>query len=165
MQNFLNIYKKLEDKIILIIKKFIKEYNQIFLITLFLGIIIHLFAITNKLMNWDEIGFLFSKGNSYELGRWLLDSTKYIFPNISLPVFNGIISLVLLSFTTIFIIDILEIKSKLNRILIGGILVSFPSITSTYMFTCHSYMLALFMAVLSVYLAKIKYVLYYQLFF
>ena len=116
MKKCIDTYKRLENEMICKMKKFAIEYKQVFFVTLFIGIIIHLFVLTNKLLNWDEIGFLFSKGNSYILGRWLLDSTRYIFPNISLPAFNGMISLILLSVISVFIVDILEIKSKLNVI-------------------------------------------------
>ena len=112
--------------------------------------------LTNKILNWDDLNCLFSKGETFILGRWFLSITEYIFPNISLPTFNGIIAIILLSISGVFIVDILEIKNKTNRILVGAILVSFPVFTATltYMFTVHSYMLALFMSILSAYLAK-----------
>ena len=156
MKQFLKQYKELGRNTILKAKCKIKNYQKTFLITLFVGIIIHLFALTNKLIHGDELAFLFDKGNSTILGRWFLDVTKYIFPNYSMPAFNGFIALILLSLSACLISEILEIKHDLNKILIGLILISFPTITCTmsYMFTVHSYMLALLMAILSVYFGK-----------
>lgn len=156
MNKYLESYKKIENVAIEKIKKVVNDNKKVFLITVLMGIIIHLFALTNKLIHPDELAFLFTKGNSLILGRWLLDITSYVFPNFSMPTFNGIMALILLALSSCLISNILEIKHDFNKILVGLILMTFPTITCTltYMFTVHSYMLSLLMAVLAVYFGK-----------
>ena len=92
-----------------------EDNKKIFLIILCVGIIIHLFILTNKLSNWDDIYNLFSKGACIPLGRWFLRVTKYIFPNYSMPVFNGVISFILLSCSACLIVNIMEVKMILTK--------------------------------------------------
>ena len=75
----------------------IKEFKKAFIYICLIGIFTHMYILTNKLLNFDEILNLFSKGATLELGRWGLELTKYIFPNYSMPVFNGMLSIFLIS--------------------------------------------------------------------
>ena len=99
------------------------------------GLAAYLFVLTNKLVNLDEIAGLFSKGESISSGRWALALTSYIFPDLSMPWFNGILSLLLIT------------------ALLSALLIVFPSqiVTFAYMFTCAPYALAVLLAVASVY--------------
>lgn len=152
MKQYLKTCENIENNIM----QKIKNNKKVFFIILCIGIVIHLAALTNKLVQPDEIEYLFSKGNGMVLGRWFLDVTKYIFPNYSMPAFNGIIALILLSISACFVSNVLEVKSDFHKILIGLVLISFPTFTCTltYMFTVHSYMISLLMAVLAVYFGK-----------
>ncbi len=140
------------DKILL----FFNEYKSIFLITLISGILIHLYIITNKLTNWDDIAGIFISDGWLEFGRWGINFKQLIFPHVSIPLFNGIMALIFVSLSACLICDILDIKTKNNRILIGIILVSFPVLAGTfsYMFLAHAFMLGFLLSVLSVYFAK-----------
>lgn len=131
------------------------EYKIPFYITIVLGFIAHGYMITNKLVNHDELLLLFEKGSTYEIGRWGLEITKYIFPNLSMPWLYGIITILLIAISACLITKILNIKSRIAQCLIGGIMVTYPSIICTfgYMYASSSYALAIFLSVLSVYFA------------
>lgn len=133
----------------------IKKYNFIFIGTMILGLLAHLFMLTNKLPNHDDIESLFSKGVTNELGRWGLELIQYILPNFSMPWLNGIILLICIAVSACIIAEILKINSKVKQILIGGIMITYASVTCTlaYMFTASAYGIAILLSVLSVYFA------------
>ena len=117
------------------------------------GLAAYLFVFTNKLLNLDEIAGLFGKGESISSGRWALSLTSYVFPDVSMPWINGMLSLLLLTAAACLTVRIFEIKSTLWQVLLGALLVVFPSqiVTFSYMFTCAPYALAVLLAVGSVY--------------
>ena len=117
------------------------------------GLAAYLFVFTDKLLNLDEIAGLFGKGESISSGRWALALTSYVFPDVSMPWINGMLSLLLLTAAACLTVRIFEIKSTLWQVLLGALLVVFPSqiVTFSYMFTCAPYALAVLLAVGSVY--------------
>ena len=117
------------------------------------GLMAYLFVFTNKLLNLDEIAGLFKKGESISSGRWALWLSSFIFPDVSMPWINGMLSLLMLSAAVCLVISLFEIKSGLMQLLLSGLMIAFPSqiITFSYMFTCAPYALALMCSVLSVY--------------
>ncbi len=150
------------DKLFLRLKEKFSEYKTPFLAGMIIGLLAHAFAFTNKLINHDEIGGLFSKGAGLSSGRWGLDIIHYIFPDFSMPWIYGIISLVLLTVSACYIIKLLGIQNKVLQIFVSGAVISFPSLTGTfsYMFTASSYALAFLLAVVAVFLFIKKSVLY-----
>lgn len=138
---------------------YIKKRKSVFIIALLLfiaGIICHGYMFFNKLPNLDETGsvngFL---GIATPLGRWALPFTGILNGPFSSPAFNGSLSLFFIILSVFFIADTLKIKSNLAILFMGGVLVSFPVVTSTFtfMYTSVAYMLALFLEVLAVWLA------------
>lgn len=122
------------------------------------GILAHMFAFTNKLVNHDEVFTLFFKGGTVSLGRWGLGALDSIFPNYSMPWIYGIITILLIASAACLIIHIFGIRSKLLQILLAGSIVVFPSLTGTfgYMFTSSSYALSFLLSVLAVWLLQKK---------
>lgn len=139
-------------------KKIIDFYNNykfMFVSTIIIGLVTHMFILTNKLLSHDEIQCLYSKGLTFEIGRWGLELIKYIFPSYSMQWLNGIITLIVIALSSCFVAKILNVNSRLKQCLIGAIMITYPSITCTliYMFTANSYGLAILLAVLCVYFA------------
>ncbi len=132
---------------------FFFENKYVILFSLIIGFIAYGFAFANKLLNWDDLCNLFSKGATLIGGRWGLELTQYLFLNFSTPWLNGIISLIFLTLSVCFIIKIFNISKLPFKLLIAGLFIVFPSQIGTfaYMFTCVPYSLALFLSVLSVY--------------
>lgn len=120
------------------------------------GLLAYGFFLTNKLVNHDEVFYLFEKGGTTILGRWGLDICERIFPNISMPWIYGIISIALIAVSVCIMIYMFGIKSKLLQVLMAGTVVVFPSLTATltYTFTVSSFCLSFLMAVIAVALLK-----------
>ena len=134
------------------IKNIFEKYKTLFIIIILIGFIAHGFALSNKLLNHDDVSALFNKGATFESGRWGLAIMEHILPNISMPWFNGLISLMVLAISVCLIVDLLQIENKCGQILIGGIIITFPAIISlfSYMFTSTSYAISILLSVLSV---------------
>lgn len=129
-----------------------KAHALPFASSLIFGLLAHMYAFSNKLLNADEISALFSKGASVTSGRWGLDLTSLIFPDVSMPWIYGLVSILLIACAVCITVDIFSIKSRLLQALLGGVMLSFPAILGNFcfMFTSASYALAIFLAVLSV---------------
>ena len=127
--------------------------NRVPLLTgLAVGLMAHGFAFTNKLLNADEIYSLFSKGGGVSFGRWLLDATRFLFPNASMPWIYGLLGIFLFSVTACLTLRLFEIKNPFLQGMLAAVFVSFPSVTGLfcYFFTAVPYALSLLLAVLSV---------------
>lgn len=142
-------------------ERFLKGFKELLLrfrvpliSSLVCGLAAHMFVFTDKLANWDEISYIFGKGVTISSGRWGLELCSFIFPDFSMPWLWGIVSLALLAVSACFVISMFGIRSPILQALLAGVFVSFPSTVSifAYMFTSTSYMLAVLLAVLSVYL-------------
>ena len=138
------------------IQNWLKENKLPFFATIVIGLLSHMFAFANKFVNHDEIWSLFQKGATVGSGRWGLELVTAIFPNYSMPWIYGVISLVLIAASVCLMISVFSIKSKTCQLLLGGLVVSFPSLTGTfcYMFTSTSYALAFYCAVMAVWLVN-----------
>lgn len=134
--------------------KFVKKYKWVYLNAIIVGLIAHMYAFTNKIINHDEINHFFDKGFSIDHGRWGLDILDYILPSFSVPWLNGIASLAIVSLAGILIIDTLHIKSRLGQNTLISLWVTFPSLTITYlyMYTSLAYAIALFLSIAAVWL-------------
>lgn len=148
------------------IEKFIckvksKNIKYCFISSVFFGILSYLYFFTNTLNNYDNIVVTPSGyGTGTSSGRWFLtelgDFIGKIWGNYNIPIFNGIISILILAVTSCLIIEIFKVKNKWLCILIGGITISFPTIASTMIFsyTVGYYSLAIFFVVLGNYIIK-----------
>ncbi len=135
---------------------FLKQYKVPVFSTLLIGTLAHGYAFFNYLPTWDSISNLRGVGATVSSGRWLLDFVGKLFSEYSLPFVNGIISLIFITISVILILKIYDIRNNLFAILISGIVVSFPSVTSTFafMFTADCYMISFTLSLLAVYLCK-----------
>ena len=143
-----------------------KSNRNIFLYTFVCGLIAHGFVFFNKFAWHDELqhGFQLSATKAIRLGRWMRAGLGWIVQkvfggyNLSLPLIHGLISVFFISLSVFLIIHLFDIKEKSLRILIAGLLVSFPVVTSTfgYMFTAPYYFMALFCSTFAVWLASRK---------
>ena len=119
----------------------------------FFGLITHGMALFNKLSWHDDIFSLFMTGTAIPLGRWMLyvfsELERWFYGNgyFSLPVVNGVISLLCIGLSSGLIVTHFQIRSRLLSALLGAVMAVFPVITSLFgfMFTVHYYMTALLM--------------------
>ena len=129
----------------------IKEYSAPFISAILFGLAAHTYVFTNKLMNADEVDSLFGEGATVTSGRWGLEGIGLLLPNQSMPWLYGIITLILFALSACLIIRMFEIKGKLIRILLAGMITVFPSLTGTFcfMFTSSAYAFSFFLTVLA----------------
>lgn len=138
-----------------ILQKIPLRYYICFFAALVIGLLAHAMTLVNKYSFHDDINQLFGAGSTYPSGRWMLgvlfelEQTLWGSGTYSIPVVNGMVSIVLLGLTACLMIYLLDIKRTAVCIGVGGIIVSFPVVCGMfgYMFTAHYYMFALLMAV------------------
>lgn len=122
--------------------------------SLILGWIVHFYALTNKLTNWDDLNCITNFGQGDNLGRWML---KYIHPLggiYSVPAVHGFLFIFFMSLSACLIMELLHLKSTTSAILIPAVLMTFPSAVSTmsFGFMSHTSAMAICMVCLGVYL-------------
>lgn len=141
-------------------KNLTKPEKTAFLWAVLIGLATHLYAFTNKLYNYDE---LYATPGSFGLGiennRWFLEylgreAAKIWGGNYSLPLFNGILCILLLAVSALLVVRMFEVKSNIFAALIGGLMVAFPAVTCMFffMFTAVFYSVGNFMCILAAYL-------------
>ncbi len=128
------------------------EWKFSFLVTFFSGLLVHLYRLTTPLLTWDSLYNFHDPQNTIHLGRCFLTLTCGISSYYDLPTVNGLLSLVYLSLTAVCLTALFQLKNRLSILLLGGLTVTFPTVTSTlmYMYTADGYFLAMLLATLAV---------------
>ena len=124
------------------------------------GLMTHLYQFTNKLYNYDELANTpGGNGASVEQGRWFLKwmgdvLLKHFGGVYSLPLLNGVLSLLLLAVSAALIVEMFQVDNWVLAAFIGGFVVVFPSIVCMffYMFTAVFYAVGILFSVLAAYL-------------
>lgn len=136
-----------------------REWITGFLATWILGLLAHAYRFFNFLPTWDSMFNFKGTGATFYSGRCFLGFFSGLSSEYDMPWVNGALSLFYISIVVVLLIDMFQVKSRLSCILVAGLIVSFPTTTSTfaYMFTADGYMAAFLLSVLGVYLTyKIK---------
>ena len=131
------------------------KWGKLIIIGICFGVITHGMILFNDLPNGDGLIFnYYTFQRTVILGRWLLGIACLVSGPFTIPVVNGIISIILAVMSAILIIDLFEVNQKVNQIIIVGIMVSFPSLASgfLYMFTMDGYMISVFLSVFSIWI-------------
>lgn len=133
-----------------------RQHIAAFLAAILWGLAAHSYMFFNKLCWHDDMSALFGTGTTYPSGRWFLgvlgETVQKLFGNVSLPWFNGLVSLLFLAAGSVLLTEIFQLKRTVSCILLGGLLTVFPSWTATYayMFTSAYYACAAFLALLGI---------------
>ena len=127
------------------------QWKVCFFATLVVGLVAHLYKITNWLPNWDSLVFRYDPQNMIGLGRWFLPVVCSVSSFYDLPLLNGIIAIVFHAMSAVCICRILNVRKKITASLIGAVIVSFPTVTSVmmYNYVADGYSIAFFMATLA----------------
>ncbi len=133
-----------------------REWKTAFLAAFILGLLIHMPMMLRDIPNHDGLDSMHFDQNMITSGRWFLTVACGFSSYFTLPWLIGLLSILYLALASVALVEFLEAKKTTVIILISGLLVSFPAIASTfaYVFTMDGYMMALFLAVLSVLLTK-----------
>ena len=131
-----------------------KLWRYTFWTAILLGLCTHLPIMLSDIPNHDGLASIYFDQNMVVSGRWFLSVACGFSSYYSLPWLIGILAIGILAVTAVLLVEVLEIKNISGGMMIAGVLVTFPVLTSTfaYVFTMDGYMLAVFLAVLSVYL-------------
>ena len=127
-----------------------------FFSALLAGIIVHAFMLTNKLPNSDDVSQLVHNMNQLRSGLWFLCFPAGISGIFSLPWVNGILSTLYIAVSACLLVSCFAVRDTVTCALTSGLMVSFPTITSTltYMQASDGYGFSLLLACLSVWLAQ-----------
>jgi len=146
------VLKKLNDNILPV-------WKTCFFAGLIVGLIAHLYKITNWLPNWDSLVFRYDSQNMLSLGRWFLPVVCSFSSFYDLPFLNGIVAIFFHALSAVCICRILNVQKKITAFLIGGVIVSFPTVTSVmmYNYVADGYSIAFFLSTLAaLYMTKEK---------
>ncbi|MBQ9493694.1 MAG: glucosyltransferase domain-containing protein [Oscillibacter sp.] len=143
------------------VRTVVRDYRETFLVTVCAGLAAYGFAMLNVLNNQDNIsntpgGY----GAGISSGRWFLEwlaeTLRTLWGTNTLPLFNGLLSIVLVALAACLTASVLELRARPFRALTGALFVTFPSLAMTmlFMFTVGYYSFALLLAVVGVYWAK-----------
>ena len=131
-----------------------KSYKLAFFATFCLGLLTHMYMITNKWPNHDYVYNIHGDQLLWplSLGRWFLNAVTSISSYFSLPWINGLLAICYLSLAAMFIISILEVKRPVPIILCCGFLATYPAMADTmgYMFTADGYLFAMLLSSIAV---------------
>lgn len=141
-----------------------RKYKITFIATCVIGVLTHMFMLTNILPGNDQTMFYFNLGGTRSFGRWGLYVLEMPLPIINtsilacygMPWVKGCISIVLLAITACVAVSIMDIHNDSLCILAGATIVTFPSVAATfsYMFTSSSYFFGLLLSCLAVYVIR-----------
>lgn len=137
-------------------KKIKREWKVAFLSAVIIGLLIHLPIMLSDIPNHDGLDSLYFDQNMITSGRWFLMVACGFSSFYSIPWVIGLLGFLFLGITAAVLTEIFEVKKSWAIVLISGLLVAFPALTSTfaYVFTLDGYMLALLLAVLAVFFTK-----------
>ncbi|MFM1525565.1 MULTISPECIES: glucosyltransferase domain-containing protein [Helcococcus] len=139
-------------------KKIPKNVKKAFLYTILFGVICHFYALTNKLINHDDIDQLVHNMDFSTSGRWFLHYAAFISSNFSMPWVNGGLIIFYTAISSALLADLFEIKKEFHIILLSAIMICFPTNAALfpYMNSADAYALGELFIILGAYL-MIKY--------
>lgn len=139
-------------------KKIITKDNKfLFLLTIFILFVVHLPLFYKNIISADILlnNYLY-KGYSWEisLGRFGLYIVGLIKSYLNIPCIDLVISFVIISISSILLIDLFDIKSKLNKTLFILFICVSPVVSATLLFNYCSigYLISFLCGILSVYI-------------
>lgn len=141
----MNIYNKISPRV-----------RKTFCMTMFWGIISHMYILTNLIYNHDGVVSMYADVNALTSGRWFLKYATAISGHMQTPVVLVLMSLAYLAVLCCVTVEIFDINSYVHIFVATGLIVTFPTVVCTfsYLFTADAYFLAAMLAVLAVYCTK-----------
>ena len=133
-----------------------EQYKIPFISGLVIGLITHMFMIVNKFPNGDSMTNFYFDQNMVTSGRWFLTIACGISSFYDLNFVNGLLAIIFLSISAVFVTRFFDVKKKTSLILIPAVMATFPAVAATmsYMYTVDGYMLGLLLAILAAYVSR-----------
>ncbi|MBR5248824.1 MAG: glucosyltransferase domain-containing protein, partial [Lachnospiraceae bacterium] len=133
-----------------------KEWKLAFLAAFVCGLLVHMPMLLSDIPNHDGLDSMYFDQNMITSGRWFLMVACGLTSYYTLPWLIGVLGMLWLAVTAVLLVEFLEVKDRCCIVLISGLLVSFPALSSTfaYVFTMDGYLLGLMLAVAAVLCVK-----------
>lgn len=115
------------------------------------GLLTYMYFMTSNFLTYDSMWNIYSDQDMISSGRQFLTYACGISSFYNLPWINGVLAIFYLALSSVVVVEGLGIQSKTGAALTAGLLVTFPSISSTfcYMYTVDGYMLAVLLSALA----------------
>lgn len=139
-------------------EKIKSQWKIAFTAVMVIGLLTHIYKFTNLLMNHDSTANFYHDQNMVRSGRWFLTIACMFSTYFDLPWVIGLFSLVFIGLTAVLIVEMFNINKSVPCILVAGILVTFPAVTTTffYEFTADGYMFAMLLSTIAIYLTTLE---------
>lgn len=149
------------------LEKFLKWFDTnkriAFLVALVVGLIAHITMITETIMSqdglWNSMEYFRPGDWEISLGRWGIEIIERLTQFIAIPTINTVFCIIMVAMTVVFIIDMLDLKSKVSVIFTSLALVLTPTLVVTllYIYTAFAYCFNLLISTLVIwFLYKFK---------
>ncbi|MGM9603778.1 MAG: glucosyltransferase domain-containing protein [Faecousia sp.] len=124
-----------------------------------IGLVFHGYSYLNGNFSHDSLYSIYEESPELmiSVGRYLRPVYRLLRGNFTLPVINGVLSLIFLALSAYFILDMLNIQSRCFTVLSCGILVGNTTVAlmnATFLHDADAYALALLLAVLGVWVSR-----------
>lgn len=115
-------------------KSVLPQWKVCFISALIMGIIAHLYKITNWLPNWDGLVFRYDAQNMISMGRWFLPVACAPSSFYDLPFITGIMAIILHGLGAVCILKMFGVRKNITAAFIGALVATFPTVTSVMMY-------------------------------
>ena len=109
-------------------------WKACFASAMLVGLIAHLYKLTNWLPNWDSLVFRYDPQNMIGLGRWFLPVVCAPSSFYDLPWLAGLLALLLHGLGAVCICRMFRVQKGITAALIGALVISFPTVASVLMY-------------------------------
>ena len=110
------------------------QWKMCFYSALIIGLIAHVYKLTNWLPNWDSLVFRYDPQNMVTIGRWFLPIVCTPSSFYDLPWLVGLLSVLLHGLGAVCICRMLRVQKGITAALIGALVITFPTVTSVLMY-------------------------------
>ena len=127
------------------------QWKACFASVMIVGLIAHLYKLTNWLPNWDSLVFRYDPQNMVALGRWFLPIVCAPSSFYDLPWLAGLLALIFHGLGALCICAMFRVQKNITAILIGALVITFPTVTSVlmYNYVADGYAIAFFLSCLA----------------
>ena len=140
-------------------KSILPQWKVCFISAMIMGLIAHLYKITNWLPNWDGLVFRYDSQNMISMGRWFLPVVCAVSSFYDLPFIAGLMAIIFHGLGAVCICKMFGVRKNITAALIGAAAITFPTVTSVmmYNYVADGYALAfLFSCIAAMLLTKDK---------
>ena len=110
------------------------QWKACFASALIVGLIAHIYKLTNWLPNWDSLVFRYDPQNMVAMGRWFLPVVCAPSSFYDLPWLAGLLAILFHGAGAVCICHMFRVRKPVTAVLIGAAVITFPTVTSVLMY-------------------------------